>query len=49
MKTAHCGVRNMRFTDFYRQYADEDGEEGAGDVTVDTTNEPSRLFYHEQR
>ena len=43
------GVRNMMFTEFYRQYADDDGEEGAEDVTVDTTTEPSRMFYHERR
>jgi RNA polymerase sigma factor (sigma-70 family) len=43
------GVRNMMFTEFYRQYADEDGEEGAEDVTVDTTTEPSRMCYHERR
>ena len=43
------GVRNMMFTEFYRQYADEDGEEGAEDVTVDITTEPSRMFYHERR
>ena len=43
------GVRNMTFTEFYRQYADEDGEESAEDVTVDTTTEPSRMFYHERR
>ena len=39
----------MMFTEFYRQYADEDGEESAEDVTVDTTTEPSRMFYHERR
>lgn len=43
------GMRNMMFTEFYRQYADEDGEESAEDVTVDTTTEPSRMFYHERR
>lgn len=43
------GVRNMMFAEFYRQYADEDGEESAEDVTVDTTTEPSRMFYHERR
>ena len=37
-------VRNMMFTEFYRQYADEDGEESAEDVTVDTTTEPSGCF-----
>ena len=46
------GVRNMMFTDFYRQYTDEDGEDGeecTEDVTVDTTTEPSRMYYHERR
>ncbi len=43
------GMRNMMFTEFYRRYADEDGEEGTEDVTVDTTTEPSRIFYHERR
>lgn len=43
------GVQNMMFTEFYRQYADEDGEKGAEDVTVDSTTEPSQMFYHERR
>ena len=43
------GVRNMMFTEFYRQYADEEGEKGAEDVTVDSTTEPSQMFYHERR
>lgn len=43
------GMRNMMFTDFYRRCADEDSEESAEDVTVDTTTEPSRMFYHERR
>ena len=43
------GVRNMMFTEFFRQYADENGEESAEDVTVDSTTEPSRMFYHERR
>ena len=46
------GVRNMMFTDFYRQFTDEDGEEGeeyTEDVTVDTITEPSRMYYHERR
>jgi len=42
------GIRNMMFIEFYRQYADEDGEEGAEDVTIDTTTEPSRMFYHKR-
>lgn len=48
-KMITSGVRNMMFTEFYRQYADEYGEEGAEDVTADTTTEPSRMFYHERR
>ena len=43
------GKRNMMFTEFYRRYGDEDGEESAEDVTVDTSTEPSRMFYHERR
>ena len=43
------GVRNMMFTEFYRQYTDEYGEEGVEDVTLDTFTEPSRMFYHERR
>ena len=43
------GVRNMMFTEFYRKYADEEDEEGAEDVTVDTGTEPSRIFRHERR
>ena len=30
-------------------FPDEDGEEGAEDMTVDTTTEPSQMFYHERR
>ena len=33
------------YTDFYRKYADEDGESTAEDVTVDTTSNPERLFF----
>ncbi len=33
------GIRNMMFTDFYRQYADEDSKDRAEDMTVDTTTE----------
>ena len=35
--------------EIYSQYADEDGEKGAEDVTVDSTTEPSQMFYHERR
>ena len=49
MQMISGGIRNMMFTEFYRQYADEDGEEGAEDVTVDTTTEPSQMFYHHCR
>ena len=49
MQMISGGVRNMMFTEFYRQYADEDGEASAEDVTVDATTEPFRVFYHERR
>lgn len=33
---------NMQFIDFYRSYADDDGEESAEDVTVDYTINPCK-------
>lgn len=38
------GLRNMRFTDFYFTYPDEDGEVGAEDVTVDHSTEPYTMY-----
>ncbi len=41
----HAGIDSTHYTDFYRKYADEDGESTAEDVTVDTTSNPERLFF----
>ena len=39
------GIDSTHYTDFYRKYADDDGEITAEDVTVDTTSNPERLFF----
>ena len=38
------GTLNERRVDFYRQY-DEDGEETAEDISVDTTSQPDKLYF----
>lgn len=38
------GTLNERRIDFYRQY-DEDGEEAAEDISVDTTSQPDKLYF----
>lgn len=38
------GTLNERRVDFYRQY-DEDGEETAEDILVDTTSQPDMLYF----
>lgn len=40
-----AGIDSTHYTDFYRKYADEDGESTAEDVTTDTTSNPERLFF----
>ena len=40
-----AGIDSTHYTDFYRKYADEDGESTADDVTTDTTTNPERLFF----
>ena len=40
-----AGIDSTHYTDFYRKYADEDGENTAEDVTTDTTSNPERLFF----
>ena len=40
-----AGVDSIHYTDFYRRYADEDGESTAEDITVDDTSNPERLFF----
>lgn len=39
------GIDSTHYSDFYRRYADEDGESTAEDVTVDDTSNPERLFF----
>lgn len=41
------GIDSTHYTDFYRRYADEDGESTAEDVTVDDTSNPERLFFRQ--
>ena len=38
------GLRNMRFSDFYLTYPDDDGETGAEDVTADHSTEPYTMY-----
>lgn len=38
------GTLNERRVDFYRQY-DEDGEETAEDISIDTTSQPDKLYF----
>ena len=40
-----AGVDSTHYTDFYRRYADEDGESTAEDITADKTSDPERLFF----
>lgn len=43
------GMRNTQFVDYYRQYADEDGEEGREEVAHDSSSEPDTLFFRLER
>ena len=40
-----AGIDSTHYTDFYRRYADEDGESTAEDITADKTSNPERLFF----
>lgn len=44
-----AGLRNMSYAEFYRQYADEDGESSVEDVTRDDTTDPAKMFFDEWR
>ena len=44
-----CGLQNMQFTDFYRTYEDEDGDEEAEDITCDRSSEPSAMFFRDEQ
>lgn len=43
------GLQNMQFTDFYRTYDDEDGEESTEDVTSDSSSEPGAMFFRDEQ
>ena len=40
-----CGMQNMQFVEYYRQYADEDSEESWEEVAHDGSSEPDKLFF----
>lgn len=40
-----AGLRNTQFMDYFRKYADEDGEESREEVAADHTSEPDKLFF----
>ncbi len=42
-----AGLRSMSYVDFYRRYADEEGESTAEDVARDDSTVPSKLFFDE--
>ena len=39
------GIDSTHYTDFYRRYADEDGESTAEDATIDHSTNPERRFF----
>lgn len=44
-----CGMQNMQFVDYYRQYADEDSEESREEVAHDSSSEPDKIFFSLER
>ena len=44
-----CGIQNMQFVEYYRQYADEDSEESREEVAADETSETEKLFFTLER
>ncbi len=40
-----CGMQNMQFVEYYRQYADEDSEESREEVAHDGSSEPDKWFF----
>lgn len=41
-----CAIDNTHYVDFYRKYADEDGEETGEDITCDYSTEPNHEYLH---
>ena len=44
-----CGIQNMQFVEYYRQYADEDSEESQEEVAHDGSSEPDKIFFNLER
>lgn len=44
-----CGMQNVQFMDYYRQYADEDSEESREEVAHDSSAEPDKIYLKLQR
>ena len=44
-----CGIQNMQFVEYYRQYADEDSEESREEVAHDSSSEPDKIFFSLER
>ncbi|MBR6650464.1 MAG: hypothetical protein IKL36_03540 [Clostridia bacterium] len=44
-----CGIQNMQFVEYYRQYADEDSEESREEVAHDNSSEPDKIFINLER
>jgi hypothetical protein len=44
-----CGMQNMQFVEYYRQYADEDSEESREEVAHDGSSEPDKIFFNLER
>lgn len=44
-----CGIQNMQFVEYYKQYADEDSEESREEVASDSSAEPEKLFFKLER
>ena len=44
-----CGMQNMQFVDYYRQYADEDSEESREEIAHDGSAEPDKIFFKLER
>lgn len=44
-----CGMQNMQFVEYYKQYADEDSEESREEVASDSSAEPEKLFFKLER
>ena len=45
----HSGLQNTQFVEFYKQYADEDGEESREEVASDNTSRPDVLCVKFER